>query len=976
MSSNDLERIFPGDSEMARRMRSLNWSDTPLGPPLSWSRNLKTSVRITLTSRHPMFVWWGEQLINLYNDGYAAFLCAKHPAALCQPAAIVWPEIWREIGPRAEFAMRRDQGTYDEALPFIIYRKGYPEEIYVTFSYSPIPDDEGGFGGILCPVTEETQRIIHERQLALLRELATRTADARTPQQACEFVAKALETNSKDLTFALIYLIDSERRSASLALSSGSPRGNKGAPKTAPLDGTCVWPLDKVVRDRMPCLMSDLSAIHDALPLAGGQYRVKEAIAMPILPSSGIEAGGVLIVGLNPLRTFDDGYENFLELVASGISAAITNGQAYESERRRAEALAEIDRAKTTFFSNVSHEFRTPLTLLLGPLEHELKANPDAPDGLKIAYRNSLRLLKLVNTLLDFARVEAGRMEASYEATNLSSFTTDLASVFRSAIERGGLQLRINCPPLPEPVYVDRGMWEKIVLNLLSNAFKFTFEGEIGVTLLQRMDWVELSVSDTGTGIPESELPHVFERFRRVRGTRSRTHEGAGIGLALVQELVKLHGGEIRVRSVEGRGTTFTVSIPLGTAHLRADRVAPTPAGGELVIGATPYVEEALRWLPSGIPGRTERIAGPRASLAGQPPAHILFADDNSDMRDYVGRILSQSFEVIMAADGASALVATREHRPDLVLADVMMPVMDGYSLVQHLRANPETARIPIVLLSARAGEEARVEGLAWGADDYLIKPFSARELLARVRTHVDLAQARQAAESALLKSKQQMESRVREREALLKEIHHRVKNNLQVISSLLEMQARRLNDPHSRAQLHEAYNRVASIASIHEMLYRTSSLSKIEMSAYARELATRLVSLHGAERRIEVDVSGDKVTLDLERAVACGLLLNELISNVCKHAFPDGRSGVMAICFQQDGEEIRLKIADTGVGLPPQTDIRDSSSLGLQLVCTLVEQLAGSVHLRGGPGTAIEVIIPRRTYADATADISAHAKT
>jgi signal transduction histidine kinase len=269
---------------------------------------------------------------------------------------------------------------------------------------------------------------------------------------------------------------------------------------------------------------------------------------------------GVLVVGLNPYRRFDDNYRSFLSLVAGQIAAGVANAQAYEEERRRAEALAEIDRAKTTFFSNISHEFRTPLTLMLGPLEDVLNDQvesgvaPAHRSRLEIAHRNSLRLLKLVNTLLDFSRIEAGRMEAHFEPTDLCKLTAELACNFESATEKAGLALSIDCEDLQQPVYVDHDMWEKIVLNLLANAFKFTFEGSIEVQLRASMagQAVELIVRDTGVGIPESELARVFERFHRVEGQKSRSFEGSGIGLALVQELVKLHGGTIRVES-QGR---------------------------------------------------------------------------------------------------------------------------------------------------------------------------------------------------------------------------------------------------------------------------------------------------------------------------------------------------------------------------------------------------------------------------------------
>ena len=255
--------------------------------------------------------------------------------------------------------------------------------------------------------------------------------------------------------------------------------------------------------------------------------------------------------------------------------------RALEEERRRAEALAELDAAKTAFFANVSHGFRTPLTLLLAPLEDALAqpdpaASPADRERLTVAHTNGLRLLRLVNMLLEFSRIEAGRVRADGAPTDLAAFTAELASMFRSTIERAGLRFLVECPPLSRPVVVDRDMWEKIVLNLLSNAFKFTTEGEIAVTLRQVDQEAELSVCDTGVGIPEASLPRLFERFYQVRGTRGRSIEGTGIGLALVQELVKLHGGSVRTASTLGQGSTFIVTVPLGPTP---SRFRPRTAG-------------------------------------------------------------------------------------------------------------------------------------------------------------------------------------------------------------------------------------------------------------------------------------------------------------------------------------------------------------------------------------------------------------
>ncbi len=763
------KQVFAGNSEMAILMRSHDWSKTSLGSLEQWSQSLKTAVQIMLTSRQPMFVWWGEELINLYNDAYKAIVGGKHPEALGQPASIVWHEIWDQVGPRAKSAMFNNEGTYDEALLLIMERNGYPEETYYTFSYSPIPDDQNGMGGIICANTNDTHRIIGERQLALLRELAAKTADARTFNEACTVSASCLGTNPYDLPFAMIYLVEPDRQQISLAGASGINRNHAAVPEIVDLTSDSAWPFAKVIETHQVSIISDLGASFDNLPTGAWQQAPHQAVAVSIAPSGQNGKAGILVAGLNPFRLFDDGYRGFIDLVAAQISASIAYAQAYEEERKRADALAELDRAKTVFFSNVSHEFRTPLTLMLGPLEDTLSnangLSPGDHEQLETVHRNSLRLLKLVNTLLDFSRIEAGRIQAVYEPTDLAMLTADLAGVFRSAIERAGLRLVVDCRPLSEPAYVDREMWEKILLNLLSNAFKFTFDGEIAVALQQHTDRIELEIRDTGTGIPADELPHIFERFHRVQGARGRTYEGSGIGLSLVQALVALHGGTIQVSSVLDQGTSFTVSIPTGSAHLpserlrrgEADRVNAARTLTSTATGATPYVEEVLRWLPEKSREGAESLdSAPSLDFSGQikpsspPTARILLADDNADMRDYVKRLLSQQYEVETVTDGVEALASVRQQRPDLVLTDVMMPGLDGFGLLRELRADPQTKELPIILLSARAGEESRIEGLEAGADDYLIKPFSARELLARVEANLKLAQLRDHASLAL----------------------------------------------------------------------------------------------------------------------------------------------------------------------------------------------------------------------------------
>jgi PAS domain S-box-containing protein len=477
-------------------------------------------------------------------------------------------------------------------------------------------------------------------------------------------------------------------------------------------------------------------------------------------------AGGketiIIDASLRPVR---DEQGNVVFITAEGRD--ITEKKAHEREiARQREELAELDELKTRFFANISHEFRTPLTLMMGPLEDAL-AQPEGLSSsnrqqLEMAHRNSLRLLKLVNTLLDFSRIEAGRIQASYEPVDLAALTTDLASVFRSAIERAEMKLLIDCAPLSQPIYVDREMWEKIVLNLISNAFKFTFEGEIQVTLREVGGAVQLVVRDTGTGIQASEIPRLFDRFHRVEGARGRSSEGSGIGLALVKELVGLHGGDVHVESEVGRGSSFIISIPFGKSHLPVDRIEAERGLASTGFRSSAYVEELLRWLPDdpvieSVPAAAQNVRGEKSLPQQTRKPRIVLADDNADMRGYVRRLLQQAgYDVEAVADGVAALNAAQTDTPDLVLSDVMMPGLDGFGLLRELRADPKLKAVPVILLSARAGEEDRIEGLQAGADDHLTKPFSARELLARIESHLKMARFRhEAAETVRLRTAQ-----------------------------------------------------------------------------------------------------------------------------------------------------------------------------------------------------------------------------
>ena len=743
---------------LAKLVHDFDWTKTSLGSLEQWPQSLKTIVGAMLTSRFPMWMSWGPELSFLYNDAYAKMtLGKKHPWALGKPSQKVWEEIWDDIGPRIRKVLDTGEATWDEALLLFLERSGYREETYHTFSYSPLTGDDGKAAGHLCVVTEETDRVIGERRLKTLRTLATELSKIISEEDVVASVSRSLSENRQDLPFTLTYLFSPDGKQARLACRTGVPSGHPTAPEIIELaDINQTWPIAEILMGKDSVLVEDLPLRFHSVPSGAWDNPPERALLLPITSQGQVAPAGVLVAALNPYRPLDVNYAGFLNLIGGQIAASIANARAYEAEKQRAEALAEIDRAKTLFFSNVSHEFRTPLTLMLAPLEDMLAESNGLPprhyERLDVAHRNSLRLLKLVNTLLDFSRIEAGRFQASYEPTDISQLTAELASVFRSAIERAGLRLVVTCPSLDEPVYIDSELWEKIVFNLLSNAFKFTFDGEIEISIRKNDSGVELAVRDTGSGIPAEDLPHLFERFYRVKNAHGRTFEGSGIGLALVQELAKQHGGTVRVHSEFGRGSTFTVIIPTGKDHLPADRISSHRTLDPTALRGETYADEALHWLPdvqntqelSSIPSQASH--GNLGWQTGEGRPRILLADDNADMRDYVRKLLSSSCDVQAVSDGEAALEAVRAFAPDLILSDVMMPKLDGFGLLKAIRLDERTATIPLILISARAGEESRVEGLSAGADDYLTKPFSARELLARVKSQLAMAKVRREA--------------------------------------------------------------------------------------------------------------------------------------------------------------------------------------------------------------------------------------
>lgn len=950
----DTPEFLTGGGEMGQRIREYDWSGTPLGTIDQWPQSLRTIVRIMLTSRQPIWIGWGKELIKLYNDPYKAIVGGKHPRALGQPASVVWREVWPSIGPMLKQVMEKDEGTYVESQLLIMERNGYPEETYYTFSYTPIPGDDGGTAGMICFNTDDTERIISERQLQTLTRLGKRLADPRSDNDIIEKTIATLEENPHDFPFALFY--------------------RPGEMDTSP------FPLQEAMNTRKPQLIEHIRDKIGEMPRGAWQVSPDKALILPISTSGAKDPYGFLVVGNNPYRLVDEKYKGFFSLVADLIATSFAGVHALEEERERSEALAEIDRSKTIFFSNISHEFRTPLTLLLGPIEDVLN-NPDSNGvdryRMGIAHRNALRMQKLVNTLLEFSRIEAGRVEGRFRPVNICAFTRELASSFRSAIEKAGMQLYTPCDNIGK-VYVDVDMWEMIILNLVSNAYKYSKEGHIEVAVRKVGKEARISVTDTGVGIAEDQLEKIFNRFHRIGDVTGRSQEGTGIGLAMVKELVKLHRGSITVSSRLGEGSSFTISLPLGKMHLPADRIVSNPPKKLTVRHADPFITEATNWLPD-----EEHTIDSSGRHAASVRYKVLLADDNADMRDYVSRLLSEHYNVITAVNGEDALEKTIQLRPDLLLSDVMMPKLDGFSLLKKIRTHSEIKNIPVILLSARAGEEARLEGLDSGADDYLVKPFSAKELLARVDGSIKLARSRIAQTEIL---EQEVKSRTLELSLLnislrrsnedLQQFAHVASHDLKEPVRKIRTFGSRLQDEYGellpdRARLfldkiHNATERMFS------MIDGVLAYSMLNASGQPIEKIDLNEVLKNTESDLEIIIQQKKGTIrrgHLPTIEGAPVLIHQLFYNLLNNSLKFSRADTPPIIYisgevigTTDGPVAEIGFSDNGIGFDQQhamtifdtfarlnsKDNYEGTGLGLSLCKKIVERHHGTITAMG----------------------------
>lgn len=503
---------------------------------------------------------------------------------------------------------------------------------------------------------------------------------------------------------------------------------------SVPIEGNPV--LKQLIVTQQPIVLSDLKQ-HPQFNVSEFRTPARALLVVPLIADGKI-IGSISLRQNHRTRNWQSSEIQLAQSVASQAAIAVQQSRLYQTTRQQAEKLLQLDQQKTEFFQNISHEFRTPLTLMVGPLESAVATGQGlSAEQSAIALRNSRRLLRLVNQLLDLQRLDAGRMQPKFQACDLVEFVSQIVDTFRPYCEKKGLSLITQLEPCA-PVYLDLEKFDKVLYNLLSNAMKFTPAGQsISVSLEMIDDRCRLKVRDTGIGIREDQIPHLFERFRQAEGSENRSFEGTGLGLALVKELVELHSGQINVDSTYGQGTTFTIDLHSGAEHLPPEQVSH--AQHELQANRA-AVELA------DIEVELQEDYEPEPILeVGENHARVLVVDDNPDLRSYVSGILrGQGYTVLTARNGAEGFEQVKTHRPSLIVTDLMMPIVSGLDMIRMIRAQDDLKGTPIVLLTAKADEDTRLEGVERGADAYLSKPFNDRELLAEVRNLLALKENEQ----------------------------------------------------------------------------------------------------------------------------------------------------------------------------------------------------------------------------------------
>ncbi|WWC60138.1 uncharacterized protein I303_102702 [Kwoniella dejecticola CBS 10117] len=799
-TSNDNET-----QQFWQMIENIDWSKTPLGDRSLWKDALDPLLSVTLESKSSDCVWLGPDLRLIYNKGYSQLV--DHPKSLGAPAKEVWASIWDTIEPYVHQCMSGTPVFKDnDPIFWRRYGNNILMEHYHSWRYVPIAGKDGAILGIFNQSVESTEKVLQDRRLTTSRDLSERMLIVRSMDEYYQALTEVLEENPKDAPFFMCYKIQQTESTAAHVQVEATLQAHVGVPEDHPSVHQKVtftlpptrtranfgpnadrlssptlsaisalssgsgrvchvtsdghqWPILKALNTRQCVIVDDCTQLIEGFEIRQWGELPFAAIVIPICSDGAVDVpDSVMVMGLNVRRPFDADYDAWLNSIRSQLVSSLATVKAAEAEQRMEEANARMEKAKAAWFRGAAHDLRSPLTLIAGPLSDLLEDNltPKQKHALTTAQRNIDRLLRLVNALMDFSRLEAGRMEGRFLPTDLGEFTLGLASLFRPAVERLGIHYTVDVEPRDQLIYIDATLFETVLSNIIGNALKYTEQGSITVQV-RYTNYAEVSVIDTGVGIPEDEIPQVTEWYHRATTAIHAGTQGSGLGLALAKELLRLHDGDLvvssRVASSPGQphGSTFTARIPLAFKP-----PPPASSASQSTFGkyGKAVANEAMRWTKEGADAETSSDGATSESLAGsgsrfsdgflfEKTDTILLVEDNMDMRHYIKQIFASFCTVIEASNGQEALELAIANPPNLILSDMLMPKMNGLELLQEIRNHPNTKIVPMVLLSAIAGDESRVEALMMGAEDYLAKPFKPKELVARVHLHLQVGKKR-----------------------------------------------------------------------------------------------------------------------------------------------------------------------------------------------------------------------------------------
>ncbi|PRP76869.1 response regulator receiver ATP-binding protein [Planoprotostelium fungivorum] len=929
------------DKPLVRLFLATDWSKTSLGPLSDWPSSFCDATIICFTSAFPMSLFLGRELVQFYNSGYIDMWPDKQAKTWAKPLQQGWPEVWSELDSLINDVCSKGEGFYMMAKLFLLQVGPLLKELYFNFSYSPVSQGRH-IVGIINTVADCSNYVINNRRMEQLRVLALRFTSISTTEDMCKTLTEVLGTNTHDIPFFAYYQVTGE----DLSLISRSPCGI-GYPTsiTGPTDTSsplaeavtrAVW---NTCNDRTSVEL-DLSGYE--LPICGGwKEPPKSSCVTPVFSDDVLV--GVLLVGLNQHLDYDDSYRDFISLVSNQVGNAVKFSKVREDTRKRLEMLSNLDRARTVFFTNVSHEFKTPITLTLGPLEDLLnrernvyakdvlshkKPNLDPTQTRKIdlIYRNSLRLLKLVNNLLDFSNLDNGEFNGKFEVVDVRELTIECCNLFESSFQKSKLIFLVDCEEVTGEVLVDRDMFEKIVLNMISNSFKYTKNGSVRVSLKDGDEFVIITVEDTGIGISEIDLPHVFKRF--YRGTnREARQAGTGIGLALVSELVQLHGGRVDIESKLGQGTRTTATIKKGQSHIPPDRIHrldPSMSGSIKIKDKHSVSSSWLSSLSRTPPSGTSSPPSPGSMMSTESSHHrwrIAFLCLDSEMREYILSIIGGDYDVFVSDDVESIYTQINGNKSDLVLADISTSG-PGFTLLEQMRNEPTNVNLPIIFVNARSGDN-QMESLGKGVDDCLVMPFSDLELRARIAVHIRMSQA----QLSVMKHEQDLrhnaEVATAAKDNFLAMLAHEMRTPLAPALMLAEEMRCDASVPeqvrHSADVIHSTVQS--------EVLLIDNLLDMVKISKGKLALSLTTVNVHDClkkvGRKIQEEYSEAQMKIEWNLAAKSNYVngdaqrLEQIFTNVMGNCVKFGRHGkLIRVDTQNVDDKIEIGISDLGIGM------------------------------------------------------------